>query len=127
MKPFKYDSSKNTQPEDVKKEAAEAVTEAKEAAAAVVDAVTGDGTLAEVGKQLGEAVEAASEAAEAAVDLVGDKVIGWFRTKLGYQLHDGSQNVTIKPDGEGTKAEMTEWMQVQIKAGLIERVQPPSK
>jgi hypothetical protein len=96
MKPFKYDSSK-------------------------------DSGLSDVVKETSEALEAVSEAVEAAVDAIGDsKAWGWFMTKLGYRLHDGSQNVTVMPDVP-TKAERTEWVETQIKAGLVVEVDPPKK
>lgn len=129
----KYDSNKNTTRADVVKEAKEVLVESADVATAVKDLVAGDGSAAEVAKQAGEAVDAAAEALEAGADMVADATkaavagaYGWFRTKLGYQLHDGSQGVTIVPGGAGVKAERTEWVETQLKAGLIVEMPAPA-
>lgn len=91
-----YDFKKKTTGSEVKKEFVEAATEAFEAASAVVD----------------YAIDSAPA------------VVKWFRSKLGYQLHDPSQDVAIKH--EPTEAKETDWVKSQKAAGLIEEVSPPA-
>jgi hypothetical protein len=92
-----YDSKKKTSTDDVRKEVAEAATEVAEAVSAVVDYVADSETFGKVKK--------------------------WFRSKLGYQLHDPEQGVAIK--NEPTEAKETSWVKAQKAAGLIEEVDPP--
>lgn len=108
---FGYDKNKDTTAADVSREASEAGKEVKEA----VDAVLHGG---DVGKELKEAVDAVEKVAGAAVDAVADGVKRFFKTKLGYQLHDPVQNKTILPH-EAVEADLSSWVQSQVDADLV--------
>jgi hypothetical protein len=69
-------------------------------------------------------VVAEVKAVEAAVVAKADGAIKWFKTVLGYPLHDPSSKVTVS-NSDPTEAPHTPWVQTQIDAGLIQEVPPP--
>lgn len=105
-----YDTSKETTGADVAREFGEF--------AGSVKALRGEGTLAQVEKE-------AVEVAQAAADLIRDSVVGvidktkrYFRTTLGYQLHDPEQDVHVLPHKD-TPAEVTSWVEDRLADGML--------
>lgn len=101
----------------------QAADKAKEA---VQDVLHGEGAaakaaLAEAGNDVVQAVKDVEGAVKDAVVAQVERARGFFKTVFGHPLHDPSQAVTVT--SEGVEAEHTDWVQGQIEAGTIVKVE----
>lgn len=72
-------------------------------------------------------VVAEVKAIEAEVKSKADGAVKWFKTVLGYPLHDPTpENNKQISNTDPTPAVHTEWVQTQIDAGLVKEVSDPA-